>query len=144
MNIQLKTKVEGNYKDIMRRFDRKLFEALKPKHADMEIVEFTGSEKGDKVHIRFNRPVKTEWISLITESGVNETEAFFIDEGVTLPFPLSYWKHKHIVKKITDNCSYIIDDITFKGPSFLLTSMLYPFIYAGFYPRKKVYKAYFE
>jgi len=144
MNIQLKTEVEGNYKEIMRRFDRKLFEALKPKHADMEIVEFTGSEKGDKVHIRFNRPVKTEWISLITESGVSETEAFFIDEGVTLPFPLSYWKHKHIVRKITDNRSYIIDDITFKGPNFLLTLVLYPFIYAGFYPRKEVYKAYFK
>jgi len=30
MNIKLKTKVNGNYKAIMKQFDRKLFEALKP------------------------------------------------------------------------------------------------------------------
>ena len=143
MNIQLKTKVRGHYKDIMRQFDRKLFEALKPANADMEIVEFTGSEKGDKVHIRFKSPIKAEWISEITESGADETEAFFIDEGVQLPFPLSYWKHKHIVRKITDDSSYIIDDITFKGSNFLLTRLLYPAIYAGFYPRKRIYKRYF-
>lgn len=144
MNIQLSTKVNGNYKDIMRQFDRKLFEALKPSLADMEIVAFTGSKKGDKVHIRFNSPIKAEWISLITEHGENEKEAFFIDEGVKLPFPLSYWQHKHIIRKITDTTSYIIDDITFKGPNFVMSWFLYPAIYMGFYPRKSIYKKYFN
>ena len=102
MNIQLKTKVEGNYKDIMNRFDRNLFEALKPKNAKMEIVEFTGSKKGDKVHLRFLSPIKAEWISVITEDGENEKEAYFIDEGTQLPFPISSWRHKHIVQKITE------------------------------------------
>jgi len=143
MNIRLRTKVNGNYKDIMRQFDRKLFEALKPSHADMEIVEFTGSKKGDKVHIRFNSPIKAEWISLITDDGEDETAAFFTDEGVKLPFPLFYWKHKHIVQKITDSSSYIIDDITFKGPIFFITWLMYPAIYLGFYPRKNIYQAYF-
>ncbi len=144
MNIQLKTMVKGNYKDIMRQFDRKLFEALKPANAEMEIVEFTGSEKRDKVHLRFLSPIKAEWISKITDNGENENEAFFIDEGVKLPFPLSYWKHKHIVRKISPDTSYIIDDITFKGLNFLFSLFLYPAIYAGFYPRKKVYRAYFN
>ncbi len=144
MNIQLRTKVDGNYQDIMRQFDRNLFEALKPSHADMEIVEFTGSKKGDKVHLRFHSPIKAEWISLITDNGENETESFFIDEGVKLPFPLSYWKHKHIVRKITDSTSYIIDDITFKGPVFFLSWIMYPAIFMGFYPRKKIYKKYFN
>ncbi len=144
MNIQLRTKVDGNYKDIMRQFDRKLFEALKPSLADMEIVSFTGSKTGDKVHIRFNSPMKMEWISLITDHGENEKESFFIDEGVQLPFPLSYWKHKHIVQKITDTTSYIIDDMTFKGPNFIITWLLYPAIYIGFYPRKRIYKKYFS
>ena len=101
MNIQLKTKVDGNYQDIMRLFDRNLFEALKPKNAKMEIVAFTGSKKGDKVHLRFLSPIKAEWISEITEDGENEKETYFIDEGVKLPFPLSSWKHKHVVRKIT-------------------------------------------
>ena len=143
MHIQLKTKVSGNYRDIMRRFDRDLFEALKPKGAKMEIVAFTGSEKGDKVHLRFLSPIKAEWISHITEHGANDEEAYFIDEGVTLPFPLSYWRHKHIVRKITDDTSWIIDDMTFKGKNFLLTLLLYPAIFLGFYPRKKIYRGYF-
>jgi len=144
MNIQLKAKVEGNYKDIMRRFDRDLFEALKPAKANMEIVEFTGSKKGDKVHLRFHSPIKAEWISHITAHGENEQEAFFVDEGVMLPFPLSYWKHRHIVQKITDDTSFIIDDMTFKGVNVFFSLLLYPAIYIGFYPRKKVYRAYFS
>ena len=144
MNIQLRTKVDGNYKDIMQQFDRKLFEALKPSHADMEIVAFTGSKKGDKVHFRFHGPIKADWISHIIDDGENENETFFVDKGTKLPFPLSYWKHKHIVRKITKNSSYIIDDITFKGPVFFLSWLLYPAIYLGFYPRKKIYKKYFN
>ncbi|MCR9288740.1 MAG: hypothetical protein NXI23_15295 [Bacteroidetes bacterium] len=144
MNIEIKTKVNGNYKDIMRQFDKKLFEALKPSHADMKIIVFTGSKKGDKVHLRFHSPIKADWISHITDDGENEKESFFIDEGLKLPFPMSYWKHKHIVRKITDSTSYIIDDITFKGPVFFLSWLLYPAIYLGFYPRKKIYKKYFS
>jgi hypothetical protein len=45
MNIKLKTKVEGNYKEIMKKFDRLLFEALKPKYAKIKSVEFTGSKR---------------------------------------------------------------------------------------------------
>ena len=144
MNIRLQTKVNGNYKDIMRQFDRNLFEALKPKQAKMEIVEFTGSKKGDKVHLRFLSPIKAEWVSHIVEDGVNEQEAYFIDEGTTLPFPLTYWRHKHIVQKITEDTSYIIDDMTFKGSNFLISAIIYPGIYLGFYPRGKVYQEYFN
>lgn len=144
MNIQLKTKVDGNYQDIMRLFDRNLFEALKPKNAKMEIVEFTGSKKGDKVHLRFLSPIKAEWISEITEDGENEEETYFIDEGVKLPFPLSSWKHKHVVRKITENSSYIIDDMTFEGINSFFTLFLYPALYIAFYPRKSIYKSYFK
>ena len=64
MNIQLTTTVKGNYKTIMARFDRQLFEALAPPFPPMEVVEFTGSREGDRVHIRFLDRVN--WISLIT------------------------------------------------------------------------------
>lgn len=143
MNIKLQTKVAGNYQNIITRFDRRLFEALAPRQGEMEIVEFTGSKTDDRVHIRFLSPVKADWISLITEDGVNETEAWFTDEGVQLPFPLSYWRHRHIVHKITEDTSCIIDDITFRGPNALVTLLLYPAIYLGFYPRKKIYREYF-
>ncbi len=143
MNIKIKTKVKGNYLQIMERFDRALFEALKPKHADMEIVAFTGSKKGDRVHLRFHRPIPLEWISVITEDGADDKAAYFIDEGVKLPFPLTYWEHKHIVEKITEDSSLIIDDMTFKGSNAVISALMYPAIYAAFYPRKKIYQNYF-
>ena len=143
MNIKLQANVAGNYKDVMARFDRGLFEALAPKQGKMEIVEFTGSKKGDRVHIRFLSPIKADWISAITEDGVDGQEAYFVDEGVQLPFPLSYWKHRHIVRKITENTSCIIDDITFRGPNKLVSLLMYPAIFLGFYPRKKIYRQYF-
>lgn len=143
MNIKLETKVKGNHKEVMARFGRALFEALAPRLGKMEIVEFTGSKKGDRVHIRFLKPLKAEWVSVITEDAANDEEAYFTDEGVQLPFPLSFWKHKHIVRQITADTSCIIDDITFRGPNVLITLLLYPAIFLGFYPRKKIYRSYF-
>jgi ligand-binding SRPBCC domain-containing protein len=143
MNINFQTKVKGNYLQVIKGFDRKLFEALKPKLAAMEILEFTGSQKGDRVHIRFTAPVRAEWISLITEDAVSEQEAFFIDEGHQLPWPLSYWKHKHIVRKIDEEHSLIVDDISFEAGNGLLSVFLYPAIWLGFAPRGKIYRTYF-
>ncbi|MCB0585740.1 MAG: cyclase [Phaeodactylibacter sp.] len=143
MNIKIQTNVKGNYREILARFDRALFEALAPRQPKMEIVEFTGSKKGDRVHIRFLQPLKVDWVSVITEDEISNAEAYFIDEGVQLPFPLTFWRHQHIVRKITDDTSCIIDDITFRGPNVLVTLLLYPAIYLGFYPRKKIYRRYF-
>lgn len=144
MRILLKTKVKGNYKKVMSLFDRDLFEALKPKAASMEIVEFTGSQKGDKVHIRFVKPIKADWISLITEDHIDDTQAYFIDKGDVLPFPLKDWMHKHIVQKHTEDESVIVDDISFSSGYKLLDLFIYPALYFGFYPRKAVYRKYFN
>lgn len=128
----------------MEAFDRRLFEALKPSVGKMEIVEFTGSKKGDRVHMQFISPVKAEWISDIVEDEVNDTSAWFVDVGVKLPWPLASWRHQHIVEMIDENNSMIIDDITYTGTNFLFTLFLYPALFFGFYPRKKIYKAYFS
>ena len=72
MRIKLNTQVQGHYLEVMKKFDRKLFEALLPPVGKTEIVDFTGSETGDKVHLRFITPFKAEWISDITEHGQNE------------------------------------------------------------------------
>ena len=144
MRLVLKTKVSGNYKVIMDRFDLDLFEALKPIGAKMEIVEFTGSQKGDLVHIRFTKPFRTEWISKITDHGSDDKMAFFLDEGDKLPFPLKKWKHKHIVEYETDSQSIIVDDISFSSNNVILDLILYPAMFLGFYPRKKIYKKYFS
>lgn len=143
MRLVLKTKVSGYYTDVMDKFDIDLFEALKPKGADMEIIEFTGSQKGDVVHIRFNKPIKAEWISHITEHGHDDTEAYFLDIGHQLPFPLKRWRHRHVVEKIDENHSMIVDDISYWSYNILLDILIWPGIFIGFYPRKKVYRKFF-
>ena len=144
MHIRLETEVDGYYLDVMEGFDLDLFEALKPKVGKMEVVKFTGSKKGDIVSIQFLSPVKAKWVSAITEDGADEQQAYFIDEGIELPFPLKYWQHKHIVKKKTNSKSIIIDDITYKASNGLFTLCMYPALFMSFYPRKKVYKSYFK
>lgn len=144
MNVTLKTLVKGNYKKVIAAFDRNLFEALKPPAGEMKIVDFTGSKKGDKVHIRFIKPIQAEWISDITEDHITEDRAWFVDEGTTLPWPLASWTHRHIVEKIDEENSMIIDDMTFTGRNIFLTLLLKPAIFIGFYPRKKIYKQYFD
>lgn len=144
MNFQIKTEVKGNFLDVYQKFDIKLFEALKPKFGAMEIIEFSGSKKGDRVHLQFLKPIQTEWISIITEDKICKNEAFFIDEGLKLPKFISYWRHKHIVKSISKNTSLIVDDITFKGTYDFVTPFLFPFLYWSFVPRRKVYQDYFD
>lgn len=144
MHIKLSTPVKGNYIDVMNAFDLKLFEALKPPVGKMEVKEFTGSKKGDKVHLQFISPVKAEWISDIVEDGTTDDMAYFVDVGVVLPWPLRTWKHKHIVQRIDDDTSMIIDDITYGTSTKILSLLMYPALFASFYPRKKIYKKYFE
>ena len=144
MNIILKSPVKGNYKKVMAAFDRRLFEALKPPFGVMEIVAFTGSKKGNKVHLQFRSPIKAEWISDIVEDGLTDQRAWFVDVGVKLPWPIATWTHRHIVEKVDDQHSMIIDDMTFTGSNAILSLFLYPAIFLGFYPRKKIYQNYFQ
>ncbi|MBX2876640.1 MAG: cyclase [Saprospiraceae bacterium] len=143
MKIRFETRVKGHYKEVMKRFDRELFEALKPKQGEMEIVEFTGSKTGDRVHLKFTSPFSMEWVSDIISHGEDDEKAFFVDEGVKLPFPIGFWRHQHIVEKVDEQYATIIDDIEYKASPSFLTPLIYPALYAAFYPRKKVYQSYF-
>lgn len=144
MNFKLKTQVDGNYLEVMDRFDLDLFDALKPVGAKMEVVQFTGSETGDVVEIKFVWPIKASWISDITHHHRDESHAYFVDVGRVLPFPLKDWKHKHIVEKIDENSSYIIDDITFSSGYKLVDMLIYLPLFLSFYPRKRIYRKYFN
>ncbi|NND31728.1 MAG: hypothetical protein HKN76_03990 [Saprospiraceae bacterium] len=144
MKLRFETIVDGYYKDVMHRFDRKLFEALKPPLVDFEVVSFTGSKTGDHVHLKFGGLVSFEWVSEIIDHGTNAEATYFIDQGTKLPFPLKSWHHQHIVEKISSNQSKIVDDIDFKASNRILTVLIYPMLYLGFKPRSKIYKRYFS
>ena len=128
----------------MSRFDKQLFAALAPKTATMLIKQFTGSKKGDVVHIQFVQPFKADWISDIIDDGCDDHHCYFVDEGRIIPFGIATWQHRHIVKYVAENSCEIIDDISFTGVNFLWTILLYPVLYIGFYPRKNIYKKYFN
>lgn len=144
MRFKLRTKVDGNYKDVFRRFDRDLFEFLLPQNADAELIEFGGSTKGARVHLEFKRPLRATWISDITEDGMNDERGWFVDVGTTLPFGLKYWKHMHIVQHIDAGHSEIIDDIEYRFSNRFLSFMLLPAVYLAFFPRKQQYRKYFN
>lgn len=144
MRIYLKTAVAGKPPEIIKAFDRSLFETLAPPGTPVELIRFDGSQKGDIVHIRLKLLgfIKQDWVSKITADHTSAEEAFFVDEGTQLPFFLGSWEHHHIVKAQGDH-SVIIDDIRYKGPFFLITWLLYPALYLQFAWRKPIYRKIF-
>ena len=144
MRIIIKTKVEQDFKKVFQAFDINLFMKLKPPLVSLDVIRFDGCQKGNEVHIEVKLLwMKQKWISLITEQQSNENKIYFIDEGVLLPKPLKYWKHKHIIDKSIDS-SIIIDDICYNTNNILLDFLLFPALFLQFYFRKPVYKSYFS
>jgi ligand-binding SRPBCC domain-containing protein len=86
--------------------------------------------------------LKQNWVSVITRSDQTKVMWSFRDEGKILPWPLKSWRHDHIVRKLSETHSEIIDDITFDAGSF--NYIIYPLLKATFGIRPKRYKRYFE
>jgi ligand-binding SRPBCC domain-containing protein len=145
MHLKLKTKVNQNFLSVKEGFNEKLFLSLNPPFPPVKLKEFGGCNKGDKVHLELNFILfKQDWISDITFDNTTNTIFEFIDEGTKLPFFLKSWKHHHIVTKIDENNSDIIDDIEFKSPFRLMDFLLFPVLWLQFAYRKPIYKRIFK
>ncbi len=144
MRLRLQTRVAGTPPAIMARFDEALFRQLSPPGIKVELLQFDGSKTGDRVHIRLHLPLfqAHDWISDIVEHGSDNTKSWFVDQGSTLPWFLSFWRHQHIVR-LADNGSEIIDDIEFKGPAWLPDFLLVPVLWLQFAWRKPIYRKVF-
>jgi len=93
LKILLKTQVEQDYQTVYERFDRDLFLALKPPLLPLELKRFDGSKTGDEVHIRLGKGfLAQDWNAKIVEDKLTEDEAYFVDEGIKLPFFLKNWQ----------------------------------------------------
>ena len=144
MNIKVKTSVNAEGSFIIRHFNRDLFEKLNPPFPKVKLIRFDGSKKGDVVALELNFIFfKQRWESLITDDGEDESSHYFIDIGVKLPFFLSEWTHRHIIKK-TDNGSLIVDDINFRSYNLIFTFLMAPLIYFQMVFRKPIYRSYFN
>jgi len=141
MNIIIRTLVTADFEQVHTAFDERLFKALAPPLLPVKLVRFDGSKKGDEVHLKF--PMKMEWISLITDNQLDKNRMSFIDEGIKLPFPLTFWKHEHIVLR-KSNQTEIVDNINYHTSYKILDWLVYPLLYIQFLYRKPVYKKYFH
>jgi ligand-binding SRPBCC domain-containing protein len=143
MKLTITTRIDNHYQKVWEGFDVALFRALNPPFPPVKVLEFGGCKPNDKVVLELNFIFfKQTWVSLITAQESNEQAHYFIDEGEKLPFFLTQWKHKHIVKKDGEN-ALIIDEISYKS-YFLLEWLLYPAMLLQFAYRIPVYKKYFQ
>ncbi len=145
MKITIETAVEQSVSDVWKQFDDKLLLKLSPPFPPVKLISF-GQKVGEKVTFELNFFILRQlWVSKITDSYLSADESFFIDEGITLPFFLRYWKHKHrIVRDNTTSGSKIIDEIEFRTPTVLTDYIFYPILYLQFLYRKPIYQRVFK
>lgn len=153
MNILFRTNVEQPYQEVAAGFTRELFEKLSPKNPPITLKRFDGCKYGDEVHIEMTIPIlnrKEEWISRIVKAGEvmgHDTftdEWYFIDEGIKLPFFLTYWRHTHRVLQAEGGVgAVIIDDIEYRTPWYLLP-IVYLALSGQFAARQPIYREVFK
>jgi ligand-binding SRPBCC domain-containing protein len=144
MKILLRTIVDCPFEQVAGNFDRELFEFLLPPHFVATLVNYEGSKPGDKIHLTFKIPWKSDWISVIKEFENASAYYYFIDVGEILPFGLKKWRHHHQVIQLIENKTEIIDFIYFSTRFWLLDLLAWPVLFASFFPRKRLYKQYFK
>lgn len=145
MKIFISTLVSSDFENVAKKFNRDLFLKLTNPLAILKIKRFDGCSKNDEIHLElkvFNKSI--EWVSVITASEKTKNEYYFIDEGRDLPFPLTYWKHTHFIKKETESETFIIDEIEFRAKTTLLEKAIYPILYSVFLLRKPIYQKEFK
>jgi len=144
MKILINSKIKAPFNQIANGFNKDLFRFLLPPKKVASLIRYEGEKPGSIIHIRFNLPWRSDWISRITEKNKDQNEYYFIDTGVILPFGLKRWMHRHIVKRINTEESMIVDEINFSTGNKVFDFLIYPILYLVFYPRKRSYKKYFE
>ncbi|MFT6865757.1 MAG: ligand-binding SRPBCC domain-containing protein [Cyclobacteriaceae bacterium] len=144
MHLMITTKVEMDMDRVRDGFTKELFLALNPPFPKVDLLEFGGCRKGDKVSIMLKFPFFSQiWISEIYDDLSSNKAWYFADRGVKLPFFLSKWDHSHIVRRVKDG-SEIVDDITFSSGMILFDILLYPVLLGQFIYRKPIYKKWFK
>ncbi|WPU63953.1 hypothetical protein [Peredibacter starrii] len=142
MNLLFKTRIHLPFERIRDQFNRDLFIYLSPPLLPFTIKRFDGCKKGDEVHIGLL--FAQQWISLMTFEETNAKGWSFIDEGKTLPWPLSNWKHHHRVDKISATESEIVDDIHYECSPSWMAPLIRPILWSVFAIRPKRYQKFFK
>ena len=146
MHVILRTAVAQPPAQVMAGFTRELFIALAPPFPKLRLLRFDGCRTGDQVEIELDTLVKRlPWTSLIVDDGqLADGTLFFVDEGQTLPPPLRYWRHRHLIQPGPQGGSIIVDDLEYRTATPALDALLYPAIWAQFAWRKPIYRRWFR
>ena len=146
MHVILRTAVAQPPAQVMAGFTRELFIALAPPFPKLRLLRFDGCRTGDQVEIELDTLVKRlPWTSLIVDDGqLADGTLFFVDEGQTLPSPLRYWRHRHLIQPGPQGGSIIVDDLEYRTATPALDALLYPAMWAQFAWRKPIYRRWFR
>jgi len=145
MKLMIRVNVAQPPEDVLAQFGPELFHRLTPPFPPARVLHYGGNSPGSEVHIRLNVLLaQQDWVAVITEQDFTpgREELFFTDEGKQLPFFLSFWRHKHRVRRLPGG-SQIIEDIEFRTPPWLPEALLYPVLWAQFACRRPVYRKVF-
>jgi len=145
MHLLLKTKVNQPLPVVWSGFNRTLFDQLSPPFPPVRVVRFDGCQQGDIVQLELNFLFfRQDWISRIVDQQTTESEIYFVDQGVKLPFFLASWHHRHRLLRDPSGDTVIVDDIHFRTPLLLTDYLFYPVMWLLFAYRKPVYRRIFK
>lgn len=145
MRITISTTVNQHFLAVKEGFNQDLFSSLSPPFPPVNLLRFDGSTKGDIVSLELDFLLfKQVWTSEIIEDKTSDSEFYFVDKGIKLPFFLGAWEHRHRLINKGKSETEIRDEITYQGSVRLLTPVLYPVLYLQFLYRKPIYKRIFS
>lgn len=140
--IKINTKVGKPFATVKQAFvnkDAKLLKYLLP--IGSELLHYKGIRRGAIIKVKvFGVPCK---FKVITYS-VGKSSLYFNDimqEGTLLG--TKYWSHRHKIKKLSDNETVIIDEITFTSTNKYKDFILHVLFLSSFAIRSLQYKTFF-
>ena len=137
-------RLPGNVHHVFEGFTRELFEALTPVLPPTRVVRYDGNAVGDIVHLQLGLwPLRQDWVSEITAHECYQRDCFFVDEGRKLPWPLTSWRHRHVVSQVGPREVEITEDISYATNFNVLTVLMRPLLYAQYAGRGQKYRRYF-
>ncbi|MCS7004694.1 MAG: hypothetical protein NZM38_05150 [Cytophagales bacterium] len=143
-HLIFKTYIKANPDVVWKKFDKNLFTKLNPPFPRVVVLRFDGCQVGDIVALNLDFLIfQQTWISKIIENNTTAQGYYFIDEGISLPFMLSAWKHIHRIESFQSG-TLIIDEIFFETPWYVPYFLVKMALWMQFMYRKPIYRKVLE
>ncbi|MBP3951195.1 SRPBCC family protein [Bacillus suaedae] len=85
--------------------------------------------------------IRMKWISLIEDV---EAPLLFVDKGLVMPFPFTYWKHKHAFERYEDRPDKTLMTDSLVVEAYLPEKLIHLFLNQMFKGREKALKEVFH